>query len=124
MTIGTLIVDDDEDIRFILRVIIEAANDGLFVAGEAASGREALDRINELRPRVVVLDEMMPGMTGLEAAALIHERNPEQIMILCTAYLDDDLRRRAGAAGIFACLTKEQMKDIPETMMRAVAVAG
>ena len=51
-----LIVDDDNDMRFLVRMMIEAANHGLSVAGEAASGSEAIASIEQERPGVVVLD--------------------------------------------------------------------
>ena len=85
---GILIVDDQEDIRHLIRMIVERANRGLFVTGEAADGQRALDQLDEADPSVVVLDQMMPGMNGLETAALIRERRPGQPMILCSAYLD------------------------------------
>lgn len=123
MQIGALIVDDNEDIRTILRLIIEQTNGDVFVSGEATGGREALDRIDALDPTVVVLDEMMPEMTGLECAALIRQRRPGQQMILCTAYLDERLRRAANSIGIEVCLTKTQLFDVPDAMRR-VAAAG
>lgn len=118
MEIGALIVDDQEDIRLLMRLIIDAANNGLFVSGEAAGGHDALERLEDRDPAVVVLDEMMPGMNGIETAEIIRRRRPGQIMILCSAYLDDDLRRRAESAGIEVCLTKDQMHEIPKELHR------
>lgn len=123
MHIGTLIVDDEQDIRTLVRLVIDAANKGLFVAGEAADGRQALDRLEDLDPQVVVLDERMPGLTGVETAARMLERRPGQIIILCTAYLDADLQRRAEEAGIKICLAKGDYKRIPE-VLREVASAS
>ena len=74
--VGTLIVDDQKDIRYLIRIIIEAANQGLFVLGEAADGPEAVRRAEELDPQVIVFDQMMPGMTGLEAAQAIRQSRP------------------------------------------------
>ena len=113
MQIGALIVDDQEDVRLLVRMIIEAADQGLFVSGEAASGQEAVDCIEETDPAVVVVDEMMPGLSGIETATLILRRRPGQRIILCTAYLDDDLLARATAAGIGVCLPKEQADQLP-----------
>ena len=48
--ITTLIVDDQQDIRMLLRVLIDAANDGLKVVAEAASGREAIAEVDRGRP--------------------------------------------------------------------------
>jgi CheY-like chemotaxis protein len=120
--IGALIVDDQEDIRLLMRLLIDAANEGLFVRGEAASGPEALDNIDALDPDVVVLDQMMPGMSGLEAAAIISRRRPGQRMILCSAYLDDDLHHRAEQAGFTVIMTKGDIDQIAEALREAFAI--
>jgi NarL family two-component system response regulator YdfI len=117
MHCGALIVDDDADIRLLIRLTIEAANAGLFVLGEAADGAEALAQVDELDPCVIVVDQMMPGMGGIETATRIFERRPQQVVILCSAYLDDDLRREAAAIGIHACLSKAEINRIPETVL-------
>jgi two-component system invasion response regulator UvrY len=113
MQIGAFIVDDQEDVRLLVRMIIEAHNQGLFVSGEAASGHEAVERVEETDPAVVVVDEMMPGLSGIETATLILKRRPGQRIILCTAYLDEELRRRAEAAGIHVCIPKEHAGQLP-----------
>ena len=66
--VRVLIVDDEDDMRALLRNLIEIANDGLSVAGEAADGHQAIHRWREAQPDVVVLDQRMPGVTGLETA--------------------------------------------------------
>ena len=124
MQIGALIVDDQEDVRLLIRMIIEAANRGLFVSGEAANGREALERIDECDPAVVVLDAMMPEIDGVATAELIRQRRPSQPMILCSAYLDDALRQKAEAAGISICLPKGEFAEIPAAVRRVAAAAG
>src|SRR5437868_14521185 len=83
--IGGLLVDDEPDVRLLLRKMIEAENDGLFVLGEAADGQEALDALDRLNPSVIVIDERMPAMSGMEAAAIIMSRRPGQPIVLCTA---------------------------------------
>jgi CheY-like chemotaxis protein len=120
MDIPTLIVDDQEDIRFLLRLLIERANEGLGVIAEAASGSEALEQVERHDPLVVILDMMMPEMNGLEAAAHIRAKRPAQLMILCTAYLDESLVERAKAAGLNDCLSKDDMRDLPELIRKVV----
>jgi DNA-binding NarL/FixJ family response regulator len=117
--IGALIVDDAEDVRLLIRIVIEAANRGLFVSGEAANGQEALAQLDDCDPSVVILDQRMPGMTGLETAALIRARRPRQPMILCSAHLDDRLREEARAVGIAIAVPKERFDAIPEAMRDA-----
>jgi DNA-binding NarL/FixJ family response regulator len=114
----TLIVDDDEDMRFLLRAVIERANEGLEVAAEAGGALEALEQWRAVRPDVIVLDHRMPGTTGLQVAAEILAETPEQSIILFSAYLDDDLVARASALGIRACISKDRNDDIPEALWR------
>lgn len=116
MSIGALIVDDQPDVRLLIRLIIEDANHELFVSGEAASGEEAIARIEELDPSVVLLDHMMPDMDGFQAAHRILARRPQQRMILCTAFLDDEVRSRALQSGFRACLSKGEFFRIPDAV--------
>jgi len=120
MNIGAFIVDDEEDIRTLMRIIIDAADHGLFVAGEASDGEEALDRMEEVDPEVIVIDEKMPGMTGVETATLILKRRPGQRIILCSAFLDSELKERAEAAGIRVCVPKGEVGRIPDTVRELV----
>lgn len=124
MYIGALIVDDEEDIRTLVRLVIDAANKGLFVAGEAADGGQALDKLDDIDPSVVVLDERMPGLTGVETAMQMLERRPGQIIILCSAYLDAGLQQRAEAAGIKVCLAKGDYKRIPEVLREVTSASA
>lgn len=121
MQIGAFIVDDQEDVRLLVRMIIEAADHGLFVTGEAASGPEAVEMLEEADPAVVVMDEMMPGLSGIQTAMLILRRRPGQRIILCTAYLDEDLIGRAKSAGIDVCVPKEQAGELPDAIRALVA---
>jgi len=121
--ITTLIVDDQQDIRMLLRVLIDAANDGLKVVAEAASGREAIAEVDRVEPVVVVFDEMMPEMSGVEAATQVRRSRPAQIMILCTAYLDDGVIDRARAAGMNGWLAKQDVALLPDLIRSVVADA-
>lgn len=113
-----LIVDDDEDMRFLLRAVIERANEGLQVAAEASGADEALDRWRATQPDVIVLDHRMPGTTGLELAAEILAEAPGQSIILFSAHLDDDIISTAADIGIRACISKDRYDDIPEALWR------
>lgn len=113
-----LIVDDEEDMRFLVRAVIEAANHGLAVAGEAENGEQAIARWRADRPEVVVLDQRMPGMSGLETAAEILAEHPEQRIILFSAYLDDETTGAATELGIDLCLAKSEYGRLPEALWR------
>jgi len=119
--IKVLVVDDQPDVRLLTRAVISAARNGLTVAGEASGGKEALSRVEELDPEIIVMDAMMPGMDGIETAVQIRRRRPGQIIVLCSAYLDDDVRQRAAEAGIVACVPKDRIYEMPVTL-RALIV--
>jgi CheY-like chemotaxis protein len=68
-----LVVDDDPYLCEILKDVLEAEG---HTARRAANGEEALERIRERKPQLILLDLMMPGMNGWELSAVLHE-NPE-----------------------------------------------
>jgi CheY-like chemotaxis protein len=111
-----LVADDEEDMRVLVRSIIDRANQGLRVDSEAADGLEAVERWRESRPDVVVLDQRMPGLTGLEAAERILGEQPDQAIVLFSAFLTDAMRATAAALGIKACVSKEKLFSLPETL--------
>ena len=118
MSVRVMIVDDHADVRFLLRAIIEDAEEDVEVAGEADGARAALDAIDGVDPDVVILDALMPVVTGVDAAPLILERRPGQKMVLCSALVDDELRDKAQRAGIAECVSKDDMEAIPGVAYR------
>ena len=92
----------------------------MVVAGEAESGSDALELVETLDPDVIVLDQMMPGMTGLEVAEHILGRRPEQVILLCTAFLNDEIRAKATEIGIAGCIPKADARLVPARLMQAV----
>ena len=116
-----LIVDDEEDIRFLIRLTIELANEGLTVSGEAASGEAALESWHADRPEVIVLDNRMPGMSGLEVAEQILREDPRQSIILYSAYLDEETVAEASRIGIRKCLAKGDYTRLPDELWRQTA---
>ena len=115
---GVLIVDDEEDMRALLRSTIEIANEGLRVAGEAIDGEDAVVQWRETRPQIVVLDQRMPGATGLEVAQRILAEHPEQTIILFSAYLDQEILDAAAELGIKACMSKREISRVPEALWK------
>ena len=113
---NTLIVDDEDDIRLLLRLAIDGANHGLRVAALAATGQEALEIHTDVDVDVVVLDNRMPGLTGIETAKALLEQNPDLPIVLYSAHLDDDTRSAAGQAGIRACIAKGNIAELVATL--------
>ena len=115
-SLRALVVDDDSDMRALVQATIRRANEGLAVAAEASTGEEGLDLWREHRPDIVVLDQRMPGITGLDVAEQILSEEPDQPIILFSAYLDDDLRQASSRLGIRACLDKRDVRRLPDVI--------
>ena len=110
--VRVLIVDDEDDMRALLRNLIEIANDGLSVAAEAADGDQALRCWREAEPDVVVLDQRMPGLSGLETAERILAELPSQMIVLFTAYADEKVKAAADRIGVRACVPKDDARKL------------
>lgn len=101
MTISVLLVDDHSIVRDGLRVLLEAEGD-IQVAGGAANGLEAVRKVRELHPDVVIMDIAMPELNGTEATAQIHEISPTtQVLVLSMHSTPEHILRalQAGASG-------------------------
>ena len=99
-----MVIDDTSHVRTMLRTMLEL--DGFEVVAEASSGPEAIDQLDGADPDVVVVDYKMPEVDGIETTRMIRELRPDQIVILYTAFLDDELERRAAEAGVTVSLGK------------------
>ena len=90
-SIGVLICDDDDDVRMLLRIVIERSRDseggrGLELLGEAEDGNEAVSEAKRLQPDVILLDLSMPHRTGLEALPEIKEVAPAARVIVFSGF--------------------------------------
>lgn len=119
--ISVLVVDDQADIRLLVRTLITTANDGLECNIEAESGEAAIAYLDAGDATVIVLDQMMPGMTGVETAQLILGRHPDQRIILFSAYLDAQLRTEAHSLGIRECIDKRNFDHVVPAVRRVAA---
>ncbi|HEX3000121.1 MAG TPA: response regulator transcription factor, partial [Armatimonadota bacterium] len=81
-----------------LRLILNAQPD-MEVVGEAAEGREALEKARELSPDIVLMDITMPGMSGLDALERLKKEMPAVKVILLTAHDDETYMERAMTSG-------------------------
>ena len=88
---NVLIVDDEQPARDRLRRLLEPMAE-YHAAGEAGNGAEALDRIRELKPDIVLLDISMPGMDGMALAQALQDDGAGPAVVFCTAYQDQALR--------------------------------
>ena len=104
--IKVLIVDDHALLREGIRSLL-ASHDDLEVVGEAADGREAIEKTRELMPNVVLMDIAMPLMDGLEATRRISGDNPEVKVIILTQYDKKEYLLSGLKSGACGCLPKK-----------------
>ncbi|MFZ1996980.1 MAG: response regulator transcription factor [Solirubrobacteraceae bacterium] len=103
---SVLVVDDQASFRRALGELV-AATGGFVLAGEAASGQEALDAVDELEPRLVIMDKRMPGMDGVEATRILTRRHPDVVVVLVS--LEEPEPRVTESCGAFAFLSKRDL---------------
>jgi DNA-binding NarL/FixJ family response regulator len=83
--VQVLIADDHEIIRRGVRSILESRND-IRICGEAANGREAVNKASELHPDLIILDQAMPVLSGLAAASQIRQIMPQVPILMLSMH--------------------------------------
>ena len=118
--IRVLIVDDHAVVRQGLRAFLQTQDD-IDIAGEAADGEEAVRRVRELVPDVVLMDLVMPKLDGIAAIREIRSLSPSTKVIVLTSFADDEkvfAAVKAGAAGYL-------LKDVrPQELGEAIRVVN
>ncbi|MGI6374761.1 MAG: response regulator [Anaerolineae bacterium] len=109
-TIRVLLVDDHAVVRGGLSAFL-MVHDDLELVGEAGSGQEAVDQCERLKPHVVLMDMMMPGMDGATATRVIRQRQPQTQVIALTSFKEEDLVHDALEAGAIGYLLKNVTAD-------------
>jgi two-component system, NarL family, response regulator NreC len=118
--IRVLLADDHETVREGLRLLVNAQAD-MRVIAEAADGRVAIERIDALKPDVVVLDLTMPGMSGLAAARALKNVGADTKVVALTRHNDDAYVHELLAAGAAAYVLKQSASA---ELLRAIRVAA
>jgi two-component system, NarL family, response regulator LiaR len=120
MTIRVLIADDHRVVRQGLRMFL-GLDPELEVVGEATSGDEAVHMTRQLRPDVVLMDLLMPGMDGIAATEVIRGELPATEVLALTSVLEDALVVGAVRAGAIGYLLKDLQAD---ELCRAIKAAA
>jgi two-component system response regulator (stage 0 sporulation protein F) len=98
-----LIVDDQAGVRRLLYEVFLVEG---YLVDMASSGAEAVQKVCERKPQVVLLDHRMPVMSGLETARKIREVNQEVPIIMMTAYNETGVFTEAKKTGVNYCFNK------------------
>ena len=83
--IRILIADDDPGMRTVMRLLVERS-EGYLLSGEAADGDELLRLYGRTHPQVILMDVEMPGMSGIDCARVIQDRDPRTVLVFATAH--------------------------------------
>jgi NarL family two-component system response regulator LiaR len=120
MTISLVLADDHAVVRRGLRAFLEL-DQGLELAGEATDGAQAIALAHRLRPDVVLMDLLMPGVDGISATGAIRRELPDVEVLVLTSYLEDHLIVEVLHAGAIGYLLKDTDADELQRAVRAAA---
>jgi len=110
-----LVVDDNPAVRHYLRAILEQQSAWL-VCGEARTGEEALQRVHNSVPDLILLDFQMPDLNGLDVAREIHRLWPAIPILMVTIHMSNQLAAAARAVGIRGACAKSDVGSIVEAV--------
>lgn len=114
--IKIVLADDHKIVRECLRALLQAETD-MEVVGEVADGLGVAEAVLRLNPDVLVLDLMMPGLNGLEAARQVRERSAHTQILILSMYGTEHYLREALQQGITGYVLKD---DSMETLVEAI----
>ncbi|PTJ71604.1 response regulator transcription factor [Mammaliicoccus sciuri] len=110
MTIRVLFVDDHEMVRIGISSYLSTQED-ISVIGEAASGREGIEKAEELEPDVILMDLVMDDMNGIEATQHIKKHQPSVKIVMLTSFIEDNEVYQALDAGVDSYILKTTSAD-------------
>jgi DNA-binding NarL/FixJ family response regulator len=109
------VVDDNPAVRQYLRAILEQQTSWQ-VCGEARNGGEAIDKVTETPPDLILLDYQMPDLNGVDVARQISQRFPNIPILMVTLHLSKQLAEAARAAGVRGACAKQDIGSVVEAV--------
>jgi YesN/AraC family two-component response regulator len=123
--ISVLIVDDSEDLRDLLSMVIERHPDGWNVVATAAEGNEGIEQARSVQPDLVLLDIAMPVMDGMQALPHIKEAAPNAVVVMLSGYPFSTAGQGALNAGAHGYLEKSDLvRGLIPRLERIIDSAG
>ena len=104
-SIRIVVVDDHEVARRAIRSVLRS-NPNLEVVGEAADGKEGINKVGELRPDIVLLDISLPDISGIEVAPAMRKLSPESRIIFVSQHTSTALANDALQNGAYGYVVK------------------
>ncbi len=120
MAISIILADDHPVVRRGMQALLESEQD-FSIVGVASDGLEAVELTERLKPDVLVLDLMMPGLSGLEALRILRERSPRTRIVILSMYSSSAFVAQALQNGAVGYVLKECTE---ENLVRAVREAA
>src|SRR5215467_1986270 len=121
--IRVLLADDHDILRQGLKLLLSLQQE-IRIIGEARTGREAVDMVQDLQPDVVVMDITMPDMDGLEACRLIRSQYPLTQVLILTMHESEEYFLQALRVGAAGYLVKKAAPSDLHMAVRSVASGG
>lgn len=126
LNLNILVVDDSDDLRELIGIVIHRGPGGWNVVATAADGRQGIDAARVSQPDLVLLDIAMPIMDGMQALPLIREAVPKAVVVMLSGYPFASAGPGALAAGAHGYLEKSDLVKslVPriERIMESVAL--
>ncbi len=119
MPMRLLIVDDSPALRKALRATLDSHDDWQ-VCGEASNGREGIEKAQQLKPDLIVLDLAMPVMNGLDAARELTHLLPSVPLVMYTSYETAHLKREVLSAGVRGIVSKHESAEVLVSSIQAL----
>jgi two-component system chemotaxis response regulator CheY len=118
-----LIADDNAGVRTLIRAYLEMQT-GFEICGEATDGVDAIEKIKELKPDLILMDLAMPKMNGAEVASIVKSSMPHIPIILFSVYGEKIGKSLASAVGVDIVLSKpDGIGNLVESVKRLLHVA-
>jgi two-component system, NarL family, invasion response regulator UvrY len=108
--VRVMVVDDQPSFRRAARALIRATS-GFEAVGDAASGGEALERADQVRPALVLMDVYLPGMDGFETTRRLTDAHPDCVVVLVSLEDLEGLDPAVASSGAATIVRKQDLKQ-------------